>query len=149
MNLQQTDAPDNVAVVERFLAAFDRTWPTEGQLAELLAPDVRFVERPNLVNPLGSERDLASMRAAIEQGRQLMAWQSYEALEHVGVGDVVVTRLRWRGEIAVDAGAWPAGTRMSAWCVAHYRLTAGRIVHIEQHDCYEPPAPPTGAGGER
>jgi hypothetical protein len=29
---------------------------------------------------------------------------------------------------------------MAAWCVAHYRLAAGRIVHIEQHDCYEQPS---------
>jgi hypothetical protein len=53
--------------------------------------------------------------------------------------------MRWSGELAVDAGPWPAGTRMAAWCVAHYRLAAGRIVHIEQHDCYEQPTPPPEA----
>ena len=42
--------------------------------------------------------------------------------------------------LAVDAGPWRAGTRMAAWCVAHYRLAAGRIAHIEQHDCYEEPS---------
>jgi hypothetical protein len=31
---------------------------------------------------------------------------------------------------------------MAAWCVAHYRLSEGRIVRIEQHDCYEQPALP-------
>jgi len=129
----------NVEVVERFLAAFDRRWPTDGELTELLDPDVRVVERPNMITPAGSERDGAAMRAALEKGRQLLAWQSYEVRDHVADGDTVVTRMRWTGELAVDAGPWRAGTRMSAWCVAHYRLSGGRIVRIEQHDCYEQP----------
>jgi ketosteroid isomerase-like protein len=137
---------ENVEVVERFLAAFDRRWPAEDELAELVAPDVRFVERPNLINPGGSERDATAMRAALERGRQLLAWQSYEVRDHIASGDIVVTRMRWRGELAVDAGPWPAGTRMAAWCVAHYRLAAGRIVSIEQHDCYEQPSAPADAG---
>jgi ketosteroid isomerase-like protein len=137
-----TGTTDGVAVVERFLALFDRRWPTGEELGEVLAPDAVFVERPNLVNPTGTERDLAGMRDGVEKGRQLLAWQRYEVRDHVASGDVVVTRMRWTAEVAIDAGPLPAGTRMSAWCVAHYRVQAGRIVHIEQHDCYDPPQPP-------
>jgi ketosteroid isomerase-like protein len=147
------DTPDstgeNVAVVERFLAAFDRRWPAEDELAELLGPNIRFTERPNLINPRGSERDRAAMRAGLEAGRQLLAWQSYEVRDHVASGDTVVTRMRWSGELAADAGPWPAGTRMSAWCVAHYRLAEGRIIRIEQHDCYEQPSPPEAQSADR
>jgi ketosteroid isomerase-like protein len=143
MNVADSSSAQNIEVVERFLSAFDRRWPTEDELAELVAPEVRVVERPNLINPAGSERDAAAMRAALERGRQLLAWQSYEVRDHLAGGDTVVTRMRWSGELAVDAGPWPAGTRMAAWCVAHYRLAAGRIVHIEQHDCYEQPSRPT------
>ena len=128
----------NVEVVERWLAAFDRRWPTEGELEELLASEVRVVERPNLVSPRGSERDLPAMRAGIEAGRGLLAWQRYDVRDHVASGDLVVTRMRWSGELAIDAGSWPKGTTLSAWCVAHYRLAGGRIVEIEQHDCYDP-----------
>jgi ketosteroid isomerase-like protein len=147
-NAVMSDAPastvDNVALVERFLAAFDRRWPTDDELVELVASDVRFVERPNLLNPAGSERDAAALRAGIERGRKLLAWQSYEVRDHVASGDTVVTRMRWCAELSADAGPWPAGTRLAAWCVGHYRLVAGRIVHIEQHDCYEQPSPPQG-----
>ena len=58
-----------------------------------------------------------------------------------------MTRMRWSAEIAVDAGPLAAGTRMSAWCVAHYRLQEGRIVHIEQHDCYDQPSAPRADPG--
>ena len=147
------DSPDstgeNVEVVERFLAAFDRRWPAEDELAALVGPDIRFTERPNLINPGGSERDPAALRAGLEAGRQLLAWQSYEVRDHVASGDTVVTRMRWSGELAADAGPWPAGTRMSAWCVAHYRLAAGRIVRIEQHDCYEQPSLPETESADR
>jgi ketosteroid isomerase-like protein len=135
-------ASENVAVVEKFVSGFNRRWPTEEELAEVLAPDVVFVERPNLVNPTGTERDAEAMRAGLELGRKLLAWQTYDVRDHVVSGDTVVTRMRWNAEIAVDAGPLAAGTRMSAWCVAHYRLADGRIVHIEQHDCYDQPRTP-------
>ena len=131
---------DNIEVVERWLAAFDRRWPTEEELTTLLAPDVVFVERPNLLSPSGSVRDAEAMRAGIARGPELLAWQAYDVRDHVASGDTVVTRMRWSGELAVDAGAWTAGTRLAAWCVGHYRLAAGRIVGIEQHDCYEQPS---------
>ena len=131
---------DNIEVVERWLAAFDRRWPTEEELTALLAPDVVFVERPTLLSPSGSVRDAAAMRAGIASGPELLAWQAYDVRDHVASGDTVVTRMRWSGELAVDAGAWTAGTRLAAWCVGHYRLAAGRIVGIEQHDCYEQPS---------
>jgi ketosteroid isomerase-like protein len=144
-----SDAPHsptaNVDVVERFIAAFDRRWPADEELDELLAPDIRFVERPNLISPAGSERDAAGMRAGIERGRGLLAWQSYEVRDHVASGDTVVTRMRWTAELAIDAGPWPAGTRMAAWCVAHYRLADGRIAVIEQHDCHEQPSAPSSS----
>jgi ketosteroid isomerase-like protein len=135
----ETTTTPNVEIVERFLASFDHRWPGEEELRELLTEDVCFVERPNLVNPSGSTRDAAAMRSGLEAGRTLLAWQAYRVLGHVAAGDTVVIRLRWAGELAVDAGPWPAGTHLAAWCVAHYRLREGRIASIEQHDCYEQP----------
>jgi ketosteroid isomerase-like protein len=137
----QNDARRNVEVVQRFLAAFERRWPQEDELAELLAPDAVFVERPNLFSPLGSERDATAMREALEKARELLAWQSYEIRDHIARDEVVVTRMRWSGELAQTAGPWPAGTRLAAWCVAHYKLADGRSVHIEHHDCYQQPTP--------
>jgi ketosteroid isomerase-like protein len=137
-----TNAERNVTTVQRFLDAFNDGWPTEDDIDELFAPDVRFVERPNLMNPTGSERDAATTRAGLQAGRALLARQRYEVRDHLPVGDTVVTRFRWSGELAIDAGPWAKGTKLSAWCVAHYRLRDGKIAEIEQHDCYDAPEPP-------
>lgn len=131
-----------IAVVERWLGCFDDGWPSDAELDELLTPDVRFVERPNVFNQEGSDRDRATMLHGLEVGRSLLASQGFEPIAHVVEGDVVATRMRWHGELAQDAGPFRAGTKLTAWCVAHYTLRDGRIAHIEQHDCYETPIPP-------
>ena len=89
------------------------------------------------------------MRAWLEAGRQLLAWQSYEVRDHVASGDTVVTRMR-------STGSSPPMRILACWdaysclpCVAHYRLAAGRIVRIEQHDCYEQPSLPEARGADR
>jgi ketosteroid isomerase-like protein len=139
-----TNAERNVAAVQRWLDAFNAGWPTEDDLDELVTDDVRFIDRPSLVNPTGSDRDAATTRAGLQAGRALLAWQRYDVRDHLPVGDMVVTRFRWSGELAIDAGPWAKGTTLSAWCVAHYRLRDGKIAEIEQHDCYDAPEPPAG-----
>jgi SnoaL-like domain len=145
MTRPSTPLTGNLERVLAFVAAFDRRWPSEEEIRALLARDVRFVERPNLVNPAGSERDAEGIVAGVAAGKQLLAWQSYEVLDHVAQDDLVVLRMRWTGGLAVDAGAWKQGTVLSAWSVGHYRLDKGLIVEIEQHDCYEVPVPPKTA----
>ena len=133
---------DNLDCALAFIAAFDRRWPTEEELRAVLTPEVRFVQRPNLVSPSGSESDFAAIVAGVTAGRQLLAWQSYEVRDHISQDDRVAIRMRWRGELAVDAGPLKQGTELSAWCVGHYRIERGRIAEIEQHDCYDAPVPP-------
>lgn len=133
-----------VALVERWLACFDGRFPDGEELDEILAPDARFLERPNVFNQDGSDRDRVTMLAGIEVGRSLLTSQHFEPIAHVVEGDTVVTRMRWTGELAKDAGPFRAGTKLTAWCVAHYTIVDGRITHIEQHDCYATPEPPTG-----
>ncbi len=142
MATAETDRAASIALVERWLGSFDDGWPSEQELDEMLAPDVRFLERPNIFNQAGSDRDRATMLRGLEVGRSLLSTQRFEPLAHVVDGDVVVTRMRWSGELAADAGPFRAGTKLTAWCVAHITIRAGRIAHIEQHDCYETPLAP-------
>lgn len=139
----ERDRAAMVDVVERWITAFNDGFPTEDELRELLTDDVTFLERPNLFNTAGSARDRAGMLHGIELGRGILATQRFEPLGHVVEGDQVVTRMRWTGTLSADAGPFRAGTRLEAWCVGHYTLRDGRIAHIEQHDCYDKPVPPT------
>ena len=132
------------AVVERWFRAFNSSsGPTPEELTKLVTPDIRFVERPNLMNPIGSDRDWNAMLAGIAAGRDLLAVQHYRIEGHIESTDTVVTRFQWSGTLAADAGAWPAGTQLHAWCTAHYSFHEGRICHIEQYDCYDQPVTPT------
>jgi ketosteroid isomerase-like protein len=140
--MTDSSAERNVATVQRWLDVFNAGWPTEDDLDELITPDVRFIQRPNLVDPTGSDRDAAATRAGLQAGRALLAWQRYEVRDHLPAGDTVVSRFRWTGQLAIDAGPWVKGTTLRAWCVAHYRLRGGKIAEIEQHDCYDAPVPP-------
>lgn len=140
-SLRVTDA-ERTELVERFIGAFDGRWPEDGELEGLLTDDVEFVERPSLVSPKGNVRDRDAILAGVDAGRALLASQRYEIRDHLVRDDQVVTRFRWTGETAIDAGPWPAGTKLVAWCVAHYQLRDGRIARIEQHDCYEPAQTP-------
>lgn len=133
---------DAVAVVERWIGTFDGGWPSDVTFDELLTPDAWFVEHPSLVNPAGGERDVAAMRAGVVAAQGLLVEQRYDVDGHVVEGDEVMTRMRWRGTLATDAAAWKAGTVLTAYCVAHYTLRAGKIARIEQYDCYASPRPP-------
>jgi len=140
-----TDTRSNIELVERWLAAFSERWPATEELEGLLAPDFEFVERPNLFSPAGGTRAREQSLAGAVAGQGVLAWQRYTVLAHLADGDEVATRFRWDGELKVDAGALARGTRLTAWCVAHYVVRDGRIARVEQHDCYEAPVPPDAA----
>jgi hypothetical protein len=62
---------------------------------------------------------------------------------HVVQGDVVASRMTWRGHLAVDAGSLPAGTELTAHVSQHTTVRDGQVWRTETFDCYEPLGPPT------
>ena len=93
-----------------FLAALESGEHGE-RLARFWADDVRTLTHPNLVAPRGGLADRAAMLAASVAGAGLLVDQRYDVRELDEVGDTVVVRLEWSGELAVELGPWPAGTR--------------------------------------
>lgn len=145
MNDTTLDRDASIAVVERWITAFNDEWPSDELLDELLAEEVCFIEHPNVFNQDGGERDRAAMLDGIALGRTILATQCFEPIAYVVDGNEVATRMRWTGTLSASAGPFAAGTTLTAWCVGHYELRDGRIVRIEQHDCYEKPVPPGSA----
>lgn len=132
---------DIVARVDDWLDAFEGSDRGPGVLDDWMSADAVFVEHPNLINPNGSRRDRDAMAAGVEAGRALLSRQAYRDRRHVVAGSAsVVTRTRWEGELAVDAGRWAAGTVLKAEIAMFVEFDAdGLIVRQENYDCYLPP----------
>jgi ketosteroid isomerase-like protein len=133
-------------IIERYLSLIADPSGDVELIAELLDDDMRFVERPNLVNPRGSTRDVAQLLASVAQGRQLLAAQRFEIVDHVIAGDTIATRVVWTGTPAIDAPPYSAGSYLRADSFMHFTLRDGRIAHQENYDCFHPHA---GADAER
>jgi ketosteroid isomerase-like protein len=101
---------------------------------------MRFVERPNLVSPRGSERDREQVLASVEVGRQLLRDQRFEVVDPVVEGDRVASRVVWTGTLAVEAPPYAAGAQLRADSSMHFTLRDGRIAHQENFDCFQAPA---------
>lgn len=134
------------ARIDAWLDAFEGPERGPTSLGDWLREDAVFIEHPNRVNPGGSERDRDAMAAGIEAGRALLASQAYRDRRHLVAGPgLVVTRARWQGELAADAGPWSAGTVLEADIAMFVELDeAGRIRRQENFDCYLPEAGSSG-----
>jgi ketosteroid isomerase-like protein len=134
--MSQTD------IIERYLSLIADPSVDVERIAELLDDDMRFVERPNLVNPRGSTRDVAELLTSVAQGRQLLEAQHFEILDHVVAGETIATRVIWTGTPAIDAPPFRAGSCIRADSFMHFTLRDGRIAHQENYDCFHPHSDP-------
>jgi ketosteroid isomerase-like protein len=131
-------AADPVAIVERYLTLIaDHDFPAE-KLATLLDEDFRFVERPNLVNPRGSERGRDEIVRTLLAGRRLLAEQRFDVRDHLVAGDRVVTRAVWTGTVAESVGPFRAGQELRAESSMHFVVRDRLIVEQENFDCFYP-----------
>lgn len=126
-------------LIDRWLdAVTDPARPLD-DIAGLLDPEVRFIERPNRINPDGTDRDLTAMLQGVTAGRRLLAWQRFDRRSHdVIADDRVVSRARWQGEVAREVGALKPGHVLTAHVAMFFTLRDGRVVHQENYDCYGP-----------
>jgi ketosteroid isomerase-like protein len=129
-----------VDIIERYLLLIADPRADIELISELLEDDMRFVERPNLVNPRGSTRDVAQLLASVAHGRRLLKAQRFEIVDHVVAGDTIATRVIWTGTPAIDAPPFRAGSCLKADSFMYFRLRDGRIAHQENYDCFHPHA---------
>ena len=125
-------------IIERYLSRIADPSVEVERIAELLDDDMRFVERPNLVNPRGTTRNVAEMLASVAQGRELLTDQRFEVVDHLVAGDTIATRVVWTGTLAIDAPPYRAGSCIRADSFMHFTLRGGRIAHQENYDCFHP-----------
>jgi len=122
----------------RYLALIADPTADLAAVGELLDPQMRVIEHPNLFSLRGSERDPGQVLASLAQGRRLVRDQRFDVVGHLVDGDAVATRVVWSGTLATDAPPFRAGARLRADCAMHFTLRGGRIARQESYDCFHP-----------
>jgi ketosteroid isomerase-like protein len=107
-------------------------------VADFFAADVVIQEFPNQVAPMGRVRRFADLRAAYEQGRQILQSQNHRVQRLFEAGDEIVVELEWTGTLAIPVMNLPAGTEMKAFVAMFLTFREGRIVSQRNYDCYPP-----------
>lgn len=124
-------------LVRRYLAALAAGAAGE-ELRGFFTPDATQTELPNRLHPTGGTSTLATLLERSEQGRALLASQSYEIVSALAQGDRVAVEATWSGTLAVPLGSLPAGARMRAHFAMFFTLEGGRIRTQRNYDCFEP-----------
>jgi ketosteroid isomerase-like protein len=107
-------------------------------LAHYFTPDAVQIELPNQLNPKGGQSDLPTLLKRAEQGKKLLARQSYEIVSEMAQGPLVAVEARWSATLAVPLGSLPAGASMAAHFAMFFEFRDGRIASQKNYDCFEP-----------
>lgn len=126
----------NRATARRFLSALE-TFDAEA-IAALFTEDAEQIEQPNRLKPNGDQRSSQEMSAAAARGAAILTSQSYEVMNEVASGDMLVLEFTWTGTLAIDIGSLSAGDVMRAHCAVVMEFQDGRIRRLRNYDCYEP-----------
>lgn len=127
----------NIATVREYLAALE-SGAVDEALARFFTPDAVQIELPNQLNPKGGQSDLPTMRTRAEQGKKLLARQSYEIVSEMAQGSRVAVEAKWTATLAVPRGSLPAGASMAAHFAMFFEFRDGRIASQRNYDCFEP-----------
>ena len=74
---------DAAAVVRRYFEVVADLGSSVDALIELLDPDVRVIERPNVLNPQGAVRDHDGVVTGFLAGKDLLSAQEFDVQEVV------------------------------------------------------------------
>ena len=130
-------ASSNSSLARQYLLAV-ASFGSFDDVANFFSPDIVFQEFPNRVAPQGRVRRAADLRAAYEQGRQLLRSQTYTVQRIVEAGDEIAVELEWVGTLAIPVMNLPAGSEMKAFVAMFLTFRDGKIISQRNYDCYPP-----------
>ena len=132
-----TDSFSNVKTARQYLKALEEGATGEA-LARFFDPEIQQIEFPNRLNPKGTQRGLSELLAAAEQGRKVMASQSYTIVRELVAGTRVVLEVVWEGTLAVPSQSLPSGATLRAHFAAFLDFRDGKIIAQRNYDCFYP-----------
>jgi ketosteroid isomerase-like protein len=124
-----------IEVVKAYLAAVER-FDVAGA-RQCLHPQIIFTERPNRLNPGGTERVLEVMMEGLPKGAAILRRQRYAIVSMFGEADRVAVEARWEGILNVPLGTLQPGDAMIAHIAMMFQLRDGLIWRQTNYDCYE------------
>ena len=127
----------NLAAALRYIKLVER-FAQPAEFEEVLHPDIKHEEYPNLLMPNGSKRNFTTMSAGPQQGRKILASNHYEITNAFSSGEWVTLEIIWTGVLAIPLGNTPAGTELKAYIATILQFQDGLIITQHQYDCYEP-----------
>lgn len=127
----------NVSRVHEYLQTMAAMGPPES-VGEFFTPDVTIQEFPNRIAPDGRIRRGPELRAAYEQGRQILKSQTYRVQRIVEAGNELAIELEWTGVLAVPVLGLAAGSEMKAYVAMFLSFRDGKIAAQRNYDCYPP-----------
>jgi len=95
-------------------------------------------EFPNRLTPNGTERDLATLLAGQERGKQVLTSEKYQIMNSVEAGDRLALEVIWTGTLAVPLGTIPVGGTLTAHFGVFLTFRDGRISRQNNYDCFDP-----------
>lgn len=127
----------NVTRAQQYLQAVASLGSFEN-VADFYSSEVVIEEFPNRIAPQGRVRRAGDLRAAYEQGRQILRSQTYNVQRILEAGDEVAVELEWSGILAIPVMDLPAGSEMKAFVAMFLTFRNGKIVSQRNYDCYLP-----------
>jgi limonene-1,2-epoxide hydrolase len=107
-------------------------------LSKFFTPDAIQVEFPNILNTKGGQSDLTAILTRAEQGRNILAKQTYDIKSETAEDSRVAIEAVWTGTLAVLIGKLTPGSTMRAHFSIHFEMRDGRIAVQRNYDCFDP-----------
>ena len=101
-----------VALVKRYFGLLEQFVSDRSEFEQVLHPEVRQIEYPNLLNRKGQQSDFEDFLKRSEQGKKMLRKQTYNITNQIGTDDQMIVEAEWKGVMAIDAGSLKSGQEL-------------------------------------
>lgn len=126
------------AVIERYFELIADFETRAEAYADVLHPEMQYVEYPNAVNPGVRQANLEQMMQAAAAGKALLAQQQFSIVRCHDAGETLIVEARWAGRIGTARSGFQPGQSLEAYLCMVFEFSDGRIRRQSNYDCYVP-----------
>ncbi|SEU25919.1 nuclear transport factor 2 family protein [Paenibacillus sp. NFR01] len=124
-------------IVKRFFELTEQFSAAEEDYAEIFHPEIEQTEYPNALTAQVTVSDHATLFRRMQNGKGLLAKQSYALQRAFEAGDTLIAEVIWTATVAVDAGPFKAGQELKAYFCCVFEFKDGLIHRQRNYDCFD------------